>query len=156
MNKGLKIGLLVLVVAVIAIITYVFLKKNKADSSGGSTGSNSGNGNSIDTTPQSVTGSNGTVYINECSFPLSKGSKGEQVLFLQAYMSKYEGKDLTLDGIWGRNTDIAFEEVERFKGTMAPASGNYGEFSYEQYMAYVDSRISEIKNYVKTETGLEL
>ena len=156
MNKGLKISLLVLVVAVIAVLTYVFVKKNKSRVSGGSSGGNSGEGGNIDTTPQGVTGTNGTVYINECSFPLSKGSKGKQVLFLQAYMTKYEGKDLTLDGIWGRKTDVAFEEVERFKGTMGPAAGSSGEFTYQQYGAYIDPRLTEIKTYVKSVTGLEL
>ena len=54
-----------------------------------------------------TTGTKSTAALGNAEFPLKQGSKGQQVLHVQAYLNIIKGEKLVLDGIFGPATEAA-------------------------------------------------
>ena len=46
-------------------------------------------------------------------FLLKKGSRGDQVKLIQAYLNEFYGFNIMVDGIWGDKTQTAFEAFSK-------------------------------------------
>lgn len=101
--KALIIIILITIVMVGGLLIYRRLKNKNND--GGSSSSSTG----------SSSNSTGGSNSSNDNFPLTKGSRGEKVKFIQKYINKLAGIDLlTVDGIWGNATEkMAKRELTR-------------------------------------------
>lgn len=89
-----------------ALLWYILSRKAKD-----TTGSGTGNGGSGTGSGSSGTGSSPTVDP-ECAnkgYIYHKGSRGEEVKFIQWHLNEDLGLNLDIDGIWGPKTQAAWE-----------------------------------------------
>jgi hypothetical protein len=52
------------------------------------------------------------------SFPLIKGSKGKEVKYLQAALNHYKNQNLTIDGIFGADTENTLNKIFKVKAVI--------------------------------------
>jgi hypothetical protein len=103
MDKKVLIGITVIVLAILA---YLF--KDKLFKT-------------VNATTVKQTGNSG---INSgTSYLISKGSKGEKVKFLQAYINAYHQGALMVDGVWGGKTQTAFEKLTKTVHAFGSSAG---------------------------------
>lgn len=104
-KKKIAIGIIVIVVVALIVILLKYYKKKKleaVETGGSSSGTGSGN-----TTP-SGSGSGSNTSNASPTFPLKKGSKGEEVKALQKALNKYVAPPMALlevDGDFGSKTE---------------------------------------------------
>lgn len=97
MSKGNVFLIVVGIASIISALVYYVLKTKK-------TGEMPIVGDG-DWTPPKPGEFNPTAVGN---FPLKYGSRGDAVKLLQAYMNAYFNGQLSVDGIWGAKTQIAY------------------------------------------------
>lgn len=94
MKNKAKIIIPILLVITVIIVAVILLSRRNRKEPEVTPDNGSGNGSSANS-------SAGTA-----EFPLSKGSRGNRVNFVQRYINFVNGSNvLTVDGIWGNNTE---------------------------------------------------
>lgn len=98
------------------------------------------------TAGSSTGGSSGTrLLLGSADFPLKKGSRGKEVLYVQAFLNTEFKETLTLDGIFGSQTLSAWSR------SMAMVwSSNSSNVSQETYQLYIKPRQANLDMYIKT------
>lgn len=92
-NKAKIIIPILLVIAVIIVAVILLSRRNRKEPE---VTPDNGSGN----------GSSANSSAGTAEFPLSKGSRGNRVNFVQRYINFVNGSNvLTVDGIWGNNTE---------------------------------------------------
>jgi len=84
---------------------------------------------------------------DQSKFMLKKGSKGDQVKLVQAYMTEFFKAGLIVDGIWGANTQAAFESFASKVDFIASGQGiTTAEFEYlKPQSEYLSKKYFNIK-----------
>lgn len=103
-NKNIIILVVLLIVAVLVFVFKDKLFKTKTKPVDGSNA-------------ESSSGANQSRYM------LTYGSKGDEVKLLQAYITEYHSTKLIVDGIWGINTQAAFEKFAKSVEFVASSKG---------------------------------
>ena len=117
MHKKTLIGV---IVAIVAILLFLFKDKLFALVGANPLSGESGGG----TTP-----TNANTATAASGFLIKKGSRGDKVKFLQAYMNENHNEKLVVDGIWGANTQAAFARLV----VKVPAFGSANGLTADEY-----------------------
>ncbi len=138
-STGIMVAVVLAVVLILCAIYFFYLKpKRKAKKI-----NNAGNENSSTTTTKgngasSIQVNTNNTGLTNTTFPLKQGSKGTEVLYLQAALNYFKGKTLALDGDFGPLTEAALYSVSGVKA--AP------EYYYNQL---VKPYMSQLKLYMQ-------
>ena len=76
-------------------------------------------GNALDTVVQKVKDAAHVITTPKSSFPLTQGSKGNEVKYLQQYLNVRWKTSLAEDGIWGAKTTSALSQYENTNSVTA-------------------------------------
>lgn len=112
-NKILTVTAILLILGGAGLGVFWFIK-NRKQNSGSSGASSSGSGSSSSGASSSSSKTTTTAKGND-NFPLKKGSVGTRVKVLQGslngyFMTKGDSTRIGVDGIWGDETQLAFEK----------------------------------------------
>lgn len=143
-NNRKTIITIIIVVLLALAAWYFFFRTPKPDT-----------GVNTDTDP-GQTDNRKKITLSNASFPLKKGSKGVEVLYLQAYMNKQISAGLTMDGDWGNNTEAAFQTLKKSVKTIGNYSiQNITMITTELWTKIITKYKSELDLYIKN-AGIDL
>lgn len=144
-NTGLFIGIGIAIVGVALLL--ILPKRSRAatatnpfkpSSNGGVGGSTTIGASSGNTADGCGRGASGILYTRT-GFPLRRGSCGNEVMKLQAFLNSQGGYGLEVDGKFGQNTENAVKEEQspfaNFK-SMYP-NAVFGQISQEYYNDFI-------------------
>lgn len=100
---------LVVIAVVVVVVFYLLYKKYSPQNivQGTGTGSETGSASATGTGTGSASASASATGAPQPEFPIFFGSRGEAVKQLQKYLNQYFNAGLTVDGIFGKNTEEA-------------------------------------------------